>query len=648
MHANEQVSYNFHENGANKSVVVTGASGYIGSILVPILLENGYRVRAIDRFFFGDTLPDHPSLKKMRWDVRRLEKHHLEGADALIDLVAISNDPSGEAFREETLAINWKARARAAALAKSAGVKRYVLPSSCSVYGFLDPDQIADESFPTNPLTTYAEANLAAERDVLQLADEGFCVVVLRQATVFGASPRMRFDLAINGMTYGAFTTGKLPLMRDGKQWRPMVHVRDTARAILFMLSAPEERVKGEIFNVGSAENVYQIGPLAEIVAASIPRPVEIEWYGDPDHRSYRVAFGKIEALGWRAEKTAADGVREICELIEAGVKKDQHTITLERYRYLEAIADEVRRLAIDGGDAAAMRLVVLGANGQLGGDIVELARAEGWPVRGLTRADADVTDAQALEHVLTAEPFDVLVNATAFHKTDEVERQPDLAVAVNAEAVVRMMRLCAARGVRFIHFSTDYVFGGDPGRTQPYRETDPCAPVNIYGLSKYYGECLLRLMPGDWTVFRVASLFGRRGASGKGGNFVETMLKVSAEKGILKVVADQIMSPTATRTVARALLAFLRRGAPGGIYHCVNTGQASWYEFACAIIARAGIKAEVVPCRTEDWPTAARRPSFCALNNQKLADIIGPLPSWQEGLEDYLAAREKSMEMVS
>jgi nucleoside-diphosphate-sugar epimerase len=332
-------------------ILVTGAGGYIGTVLVPVLLDEGHRVRAVDRFFFGrHLLKEHDRLDVVVNDTRRLQADDFEDVEAVIDLAAISNDPSGELFHEATWAINQRARVRAAQLAKRAGVSRYILPSSCSVYGFQDADTVSDEASPTNPLTTYAKANLGAEEGVLELADDSFTAVVIRQATVYGLSPRMRFDLAINGMTYGAWKTGRLPLMRDGSQWRPMVHVRDTSSAMAFLLTADPTLIAGEVFNIGSEENVYQIGPLGKLVANTVPGEVEIEWYGDPDHRSYRVSFDKIERIGWKAQHKAEAGVAEIVEALERGdTDRTIETITLDWYKSLARFQSILQDVTIDG-----------------------------------------------------------------------------------------------------------------------------------------------------------------------------------------------------------------------------------------------------------------------------------------------------------
>ena len=320
------------------NVLVTGAGGYIGSVLTRLLLEREYRVLALDRFFFGrETLPeDADGLKVIQADIRDLEPAFFDGVDAVIDLAALSNDPSGELDPEVTWSINHRGRARVARLAKQAGARRYILPSSCSIYGF--QEGLLDETSPVNPLTTYAQANLKAEQDVLSLPDEDFCVVVIRQATVYGFSRRVRFDLAINGMVKGFYKNGRIPVLRDGTQWRPFVHVEDTCLAMIAVLEAAADLVNGQIFNVGSDDQNVQIMPLATRVAKAIGMPFEYEWYGDPDHRSYRVSFQKIhQVLGYETGCTLEDGATEVFLAIQRGDldPDDPRTITVQWYKYL-------------------------------------------------------------------------------------------------------------------------------------------------------------------------------------------------------------------------------------------------------------------------------------------------------------------------
>ena len=322
------------------NLLITGNLGYIGPVLTSYIKNKGnIKVIGYDIGWFEKDLVNtddihYPSLQIVK-DIRDISIRDLEGIDAVIDLVAISNDPSGETFKNETFEINHISRVRTAEIAKKMGVKKYILPSTCSIYGFQDQNTIADENTKTNPLTTYAIANEKAEQGVLPLSDNNFCVTVLRQSTVYGYSPRMRFDLAINGMTYGAWKTGKLPLMRDGTQWRPMVHVSDTAAAQIFMLSAKDQDINGEIFNVGSSENLYQLKDLAEKVK-DIVGNVDIEWYGEADHRSYRVNFEKIESIGFKAVKNAEYGITEILKKLNAKeLDKTPDTITLDWYKLI-------------------------------------------------------------------------------------------------------------------------------------------------------------------------------------------------------------------------------------------------------------------------------------------------------------------------
>ncbi len=335
-----------------KHVLVTGGGGYIGTTLTEMLLARGYEVTVLDRFFFGDTLADlkaNPKLHLVREDNRWAPPAVLKGVDAVCDLAALSNDPSGELDPQKTLDINHAARARMCKMAKEHGVARYVLASSCSIYGF--QDGFVDETSSINPLTTYAEANGLAERSNLPLASERFTVTALRQATVYGLSRRMRFDLAINGMTLSLFKQGGVKIMRDGTQWRPFVHVRDTCRAFITVLESDPAKVNGETFNVGSEDQNVQIGPLAERVSNAVGIPYKPDWYGDVDHRSYRVSFKKIgQRLGYRAEKQPEDGAREIFEALQKGTLTDGPTTnTLNWYKTLLQWNREMKEVAPHG-----------------------------------------------------------------------------------------------------------------------------------------------------------------------------------------------------------------------------------------------------------------------------------------------------------
>ena len=288
------------------------------------------------------------------------------------------------------------------------------------------------------------------------------------------------------------------------------------------------------------------------------------------------------------------------------------------------------------------MKVLLLGPRGQLGHDVRRAHEEAGAPFElyPLARDALDVAAPETVEEVLGGLDFDALVNCTGYHKTDEVEDNAALAFAVNAHAVQAMARACAAKRARFIHVSTDYVFGGDTARSRPLREDDPIAPVNVYGASKAMGETLARLACEDTAILRVASLFGTAGASGKGGNFVETVIRAGREKGALRVVDDQAMSPTATADVARVVLRLLTDGCEAGLYHVVNDGSATWFDFAREIVRLAGVEAAVTPCTSGEYPTRAARPRYSVLDNTRLSAACGTMPPWQDALARYLRAK--------
>lgn len=278
-------------------------------------------------------------------------------------------------------------------------------------------------------------------------------------------------------------------------------------------------------------------------------------------------------------------------------------------------------------------KVIVLGANGQLGTDLLKVFSGSQFEVVALTRKDIDAENPQLNLGVLDGAQF--VVNCISYHKTDECEDFPEKTFQINAVFVTKLARACAEKKIKLIHISTDYVFAGD--KSEPYTEQDAPRGQNLYGISKAAGEQAIQLYCPESFILRVSSLFGVAGASGKGGNFVETMIKMAKDGKDLKVVADQMMSPTHTLEIARAIKSLIEKAPTKfGIYHVSGTGSCSWYEFAKTIFETAHIKANLAPVTTGEFKTKARRPQFSVLNNKKLSDIYD-MPTWQHSLKEYL-----------
>jgi nucleoside-diphosphate-sugar epimerase len=310
-------------------VLVTGHRGYIGAVLVPMLQEAGHEVTGLDVDLYRGCdfgAPPRP-VPTLEVDVRAVEVEHCEGFDAVVHLAALSNDPLGDMNPELTYDINHHASVRLARCAKEAGVARFLFSSSCSLYGAAGEAPLTEEAG-FNPVTPYGESKILVEQDLAKLADADFSPVSLRNATVYGASPRLRADLVVNNLVGYAFTTGEVLIKSDGSPWRPLVHVQDVSRAFLALLTAPRDGVHGQAFNVGRQSENYRIRDVASIVEEVVPGSrVTYAPGASPDVRNYRVDFSKIERLvpTFRPTWTVRQGVEELLAAYrQVGLTREQ------------------------------------------------------------------------------------------------------------------------------------------------------------------------------------------------------------------------------------------------------------------------------------------------------------------------------------
>jgi nucleoside-diphosphate-sugar epimerase len=336
-------------------ILITGTEGYIGSRLAPLLVAAGHEVRGLDTGFYREgtlyvdpkRMPIVPFTRLL--DLRHAEAKDFEGIEAVVHLAELSNDPLGQNNPEVTYKINHEGSVHLANLARGAGVRRFVYASSCSVYGLGSGEFLSEES-PVNPQTAYAVCKTLVERDVRPMASKNFCVTFLRNATAFGPSPRMRFDIVINDLCALAWTKKHIAMTSDGSPWRPVVHIEDICAAIRCSLEAPIEAVNGEIFNVGRNSENYRIRQIAQQVAEVF---VGCEVSTGPavaDNRSYRVSFDKIAAKlpGFVCRWSARQGIQELHDLFQR-IEFDKETYEFRAFTRLKELKYLLRTGQIDG-----------------------------------------------------------------------------------------------------------------------------------------------------------------------------------------------------------------------------------------------------------------------------------------------------------
>ena len=300
-------------------VLVTGTEGYLGSLLPPLLMQRGHEVIGVDTgyykvgWLYNGTEVTAKTLNK---DIRHITTEDLAGVEAIVHMAELSNDPTGQLSPNITYDINHKGSVRLATLAKAAGIRRFVYTSSCSVYGIATEGDVTEET-PVNPQTAYADCKRLVERDVMAIASDSFSPTFLRNATAFGASPRMRFDIVLNNLAGLAWTTKEIKMTSDGTPWRPLVHALDICKAIVCTLEAPRDIVHNQIFNVGDTGNNYQVKEIAQIVA-QIFKGCQLSFgQNGSDNRSYRVSFEKINKTlpGFKCDWDAVRGAQQLFDI---------------------------------------------------------------------------------------------------------------------------------------------------------------------------------------------------------------------------------------------------------------------------------------------------------------------------------------------
>jgi dTDP-glucose 4,6-dehydratase len=498
--------------------------------------------------------------------------------------------------------------------ARRAGHARFVQVSTDEVYGDVEEGTSSEED-PLRPRSPYSASKAGAELMVWAYrASYGMPVITTRGSNTYG--PYQYPEKIIPLFITNAIDDQPLPIYGDGSAVRDYLHVTDHARGIdtALRLGTP-----GEDYNVGygGATNGHEVADLAQGAPSRPPRTRPAV-----RRQHVKVARAGLAARDLARPWNAADG-----EL----VSRQRVMVASSQVGRLLGVLPAQLQATSGGSGAGTVRILLTGGNGQLGRELVEAATAAGHDVHSTTHADCDITSPDSVRQAIEGADPEVLINCAAWNKVDAAESQSDDAFRVNAVGPRVLAGLCAARQVLLVHLSTDYVFDGSA--TSPVDEWQGPNPLSMYGASKLAGENEVRFLAPRHQVVRTAWLYGRDGP-----NFVLSILRAMAEGRPLRVVSDQLGSPTWTGHLAPALLRVIARDIPG-TYHLTNSGAVSWHGFAQAIVAAVGSSVDVAAITTAEYPAAARRPLYSVLDN-RVWRLLGEtaLPDWQEGLHAYVA----------
>ena len=327
-----------------KKILVTGDKGYIGSSLTPLLLKNGYKVVGLDTSYFKKSLSPKksPSYQRINKDIRNIEEKDMVGVDCVIHLAALSNDPMGAIDPSLTREINYVASMNLAKAAKKVGVKRFIFSSSCSIYGIAKSGEVNEKS-KTSPITEYAKSKIKTEKELRKLGDRNFCVVILRNSTVYGYAPKFRSDLVVNDLTLSALVNNEIRVKSDGKAWRPLIDVKDLSNIFKEFIEADSKTVNKEIFNIGFGQNNFQVKTIAETISKVLDCPVSFNKELGKDSRSYKVNFDKFHSAfpnivqKWPLEKS----VKDLSARLSKEIKTKEIKSVYARLAVLQGLIDK-------------------------------------------------------------------------------------------------------------------------------------------------------------------------------------------------------------------------------------------------------------------------------------------------------------------